>query len=159
MSPSLAAEEPFDIGLRRDRGQLDLALTRDAPVEVRLSYFHEKRHGTRGSGTSFGFNNVVETPEAIDYRTQDLRLSAEWPQSWGLLRGAVNFNQFVNSIPVAAVRQPLPRDRLHRPERLPVARIELDRRAEVRWPGPAAGQQGRHRHRSASPSSSAGTRA
>jgi MtrB/PioB family decaheme-associated outer membrane protein len=106
VSPSLEAEDPFDVGLRRDRGQVDLALTRDAPVEVRLSYFHEKRHGTRGSGTAFGFNNVVETPEAIDYRTQDLRLSADWPQSWGLVRGALNFNQFVNSIPVQQFDNP-----------------------------------------------------
>jgi MtrB/PioB family decaheme-associated outer membrane protein len=106
VSPSLAAEDPFDIGLRRDRGQVELALTRDTPVEVRLSYSHEKRHGTRGSGTAFGFNNVVETPEAIDYRTQDLRLSAEWAQSWGLMRGALDFNQFVNSIPVQQFDNP-----------------------------------------------------
>jgi MtrB/PioB family decaheme-associated outer membrane protein len=106
VTPSLEAEDFFDVGLRRDRGQIELALTRDAPVDVRLSYFHEKRHGTRGSGTSFGFGNVVETPEPIDYRTQDVRLSAEWPQQWGLVRGALDFNQFVNSIPVQQFDNP-----------------------------------------------------
>jgi MtrB/PioB family decaheme-associated outer membrane protein len=106
VSPSLAGEDLFDVDLLRERGQLDLALTRDTPVEVRLTYFHEKRRGDRGSGTAFGFGNVVETPEPIDYRTQDVRLSAEWGQGWGLLRGAVSLNQFTNSIPVQSFDNP-----------------------------------------------------
>jgi MtrB/PioB family decaheme-associated outer membrane protein len=106
VAPSLAEEDDFDLRLLRERGQLALALTRDAPVDVRLTYFHEKRRGNRGSGTSFGFSNVVETPEPIDYRTQDLRLSAEWAQGWGLLRGALSVNQFTNSIPVQTFDNP-----------------------------------------------------
>jgi MtrB/PioB family decaheme-associated outer membrane protein len=50
-------------------------------------------------GTSFGFGNVVESPEPIDYRTQDVGLQAEYDQAWGLLRGSFNYNWFTNNIP------------------------------------------------------------
>jgi MtrB/PioB family decaheme-associated outer membrane protein len=106
VGPSLAAQDPFDIKLMRERGHLELGWGGDRPVDLRLSYSHEKRRGTRGSGTSFGFNNVVETPEPIDYRTEDLGLSAEWTQSWGLVRGLVNLNRFTNSLPVQTFDNP-----------------------------------------------------
>ena len=70
------------------------------------TYAHEKREGTRESGTSFGFGNVVQSPEPIDYRTQDVGLSAEWAQGWGLLRGGVRFNLFNNAIPVETFDNP-----------------------------------------------------
>jgi hypothetical protein len=31
-----------------------------------MTYFREKRDGTRPAGTSFGFGNVVETGEPIE---------------------------------------------------------------------------------------------
>jgi MtrB/PioB family decaheme-associated outer membrane protein len=77
---------------------MEIGLIKDSPVEVKLSYFHEKRRGTRGAGTAFGFYNVVETPEPIEYRTQDITLSAELTRSWGLLRGALNYNRFTNGV-------------------------------------------------------------
>jgi MtrB/PioB family decaheme-associated outer membrane protein len=97
---------PIDVRLLRQRGQLDLDLTRDAPVSVRLSYFQENRQGNRGSGTAFGFGSVVETAEPIDYRTRDLGLTAEWTHAFGLVRGAAHFNQFTNHIPVQTFDNP-----------------------------------------------------
>jgi MtrB/PioB family decaheme-associated outer membrane protein len=94
---AVTASEPVDVGLLRQRGQVDLDLTRDKPVSVRLSYFQEDRSGNRGAGTSFGFGNVVETAEPIRYRTRDLGLDAEWAHARGVVRGAVHFNQFGNS--------------------------------------------------------------
>src|SRR6185503_3360741 len=43
-----------------------------------------------------GFGSVVETPEPIDYRTQDVGLNAEWNPAWGLVQGGVHVNEFTN---------------------------------------------------------------
>jgi MtrB/PioB family decaheme-associated outer membrane protein len=94
---AVAATEPVDVRLLRQRGQVDLDLFRAQPLAVRLSYFQENRNGDRGSGTAFGFGNVVETAEPIQYTTRDLGVSAEWTQPWGLVRGAAHFNQFGNA--------------------------------------------------------------
>jgi MtrB/PioB family decaheme-associated outer membrane protein len=102
----ISGTERMSIGLQRDRGNLALSLTRNQPVDVKLTYFYEDRSGTRGSGTAFGFGNVVETPEPIDYRTHDVGLSAEWAQSWGLVRGGLRFNKFDNKIPVQVFDNP-----------------------------------------------------
>jgi MtrB/PioB family decaheme-associated outer membrane protein len=102
----VSSRAPIDVRLLRQRGQVDIDLTRDAPVAVRLSYFQENRRGNRGAGTSFGFSNVVETAEPIDYRTRDLGLTAEWTQPWGLVRGAAHFNQFTNHIAVQTFDNP-----------------------------------------------------
>jgi MtrB/PioB family decaheme-associated outer membrane protein len=98
VQPSLAAQDRFDLQLRRDQGRLTMDLWRDRPVAVRVAYHHERRRGDRGSGTAFGFNNVVETPEPIDYRTQDLALSAEWTPAWGMVRGGLRLNLFDSTI-------------------------------------------------------------
>ncbi|MGH9315905.1 MAG: MtrB/PioB family outer membrane beta-barrel protein, partial [Thermoanaerobaculia bacterium] len=98
VTPELAAENRFDLALLRQRGYLEVGLTPGQALDVRLSYFQERRSGDRAAGTSFGFGNVVESPEPIQYRTQDVGASAEWRQSWGLVRGAVHYNWFANSI-------------------------------------------------------------
>jgi MtrB/PioB family decaheme-associated outer membrane protein len=106
VAPSLLAEDTFDLRVLREQARLDLDLTRGRAVDVRLSYSSEKRRGNRNSGTSFGFSNVVETAEPVEYRTQDVSLSAEWARSWGLLRGAVQMNWFDNAIEVQAFDNP-----------------------------------------------------
>ncbi|HET8645137.1 MAG TPA: MtrB/PioB family outer membrane beta-barrel protein, partial [Vicinamibacteria bacterium] len=104
--PAVDSQTPFDLELQRDRGRVEMRLTRDLPVDVTLSYSHEKRRGTRESGTSFGFSNVVQSPEPIDYRTQDFGLAAEWTQDWGLLRGGLRFNLFNNAFAVQSFENP-----------------------------------------------------
>jgi MtrB/PioB family decaheme-associated outer membrane protein len=99
VNPSLAAQTPIDIALRRERGQVEVRLTRDKPYDVRLSYFQEHRRGTRAAGTSFGFGNVVESPEPIDYRTRDFGATAEWTRKSLLLRGSFHYNDFANRNP------------------------------------------------------------
>jgi hypothetical protein len=98
--------ERSGVGLQRDRGNLELKFTRNQPLDVRLAYTYEDRSGSRGSGTAFGFGNVVETPEPIEYRTHDVALSAEWAQQWGLVRGGLRFNKFDNRIPVQTFDNP-----------------------------------------------------
>jgi MtrB/PioB family decaheme-associated outer membrane protein len=106
VNPSLAAQTPIDIALLRERGQVELRLTRDKPYDIRVLYFQEHRRGTRAAGTSFGFGNVVESPEPIDYRTRDFAATAEWTRKSLLLRGSFHYNDFANRIPFEEFANP-----------------------------------------------------
>ncbi len=97
--PSLSAQSGIELALQRERGRAELRLTPDKPIDVRLTYFHEKRSGDRAVGTSFGFGNVVESPEPIAYRTQDVSATAEWAADWGRANATLGYNWFTNSIP------------------------------------------------------------
>ena len=99
VSSSLAATSGIDIALLRERGQVEMRLTRDRPLDLRLIYFQEKRQGTRAAGTSFGFGNVVESLEPIEYRTRDFGATAEWTRKSLLLRGGFHYNDFANAVP------------------------------------------------------------
>ncbi|MGH9399964.1 MAG: MtrB/PioB family outer membrane beta-barrel protein, partial [Thermoanaerobaculia bacterium] len=83
VTPELAEAQRIDLALLRQRGNIEMSLAPGSPVAVKLSYFQERRTGKRAAGTSFGFGNVVESPEPIDYRTEDLGASAEYNRSWG----------------------------------------------------------------------------
>jgi putative beta-barrel porin MtrB/PioB len=100
VAPSLAAA-PANVDLKLQRGRTNLALRvtpKDAAFDVGVTYFHERRSGTRAAnGTSFGFGNVVETPEPLLYITQDFALNGAYKGDWGTLRAAVRFNDFKNT--------------------------------------------------------------
>lgn len=111
VAPSFTAANVIDIELLRERVGLQLDFSpgmhyESAPVgesphgpySLDLSYKAENRTGDRQAGTSFGFGNVVETPEPIEYRTQDLELSGEMPLSQGLVRASIHYNDFSNAI-------------------------------------------------------------
>jgi MtrB/PioB family decaheme-associated outer membrane protein len=106
VNPSLSAETPIDLALLRERGQVEMRLTRDKPYDIRLLYFQEHRRGTRAAGTSFGFGNVVESPEPIDYRTRDFAATAEWTRKSLLLRGSFHYNDFANKNPFEEFANP-----------------------------------------------------
>ena len=66
LAPGLdAAPANIDLKLTRGRSNLVAGLhPREGSFELGLTYMHERRSGTRAAnGTSFGFGNVVETPE------------------------------------------------------------------------------------------------
>lgn len=107
VAPDLGSGQLRDLRLVRDRTRVDLDLTRGKPVEVRLSYFREDRNGDRAAaGASFGFGNVVELPEPVDYVTQDVAASATVDRSWGSVRGTIRYNWFTNAIPVMSFANP-----------------------------------------------------
>jgi MtrB/PioB family decaheme-associated outer membrane protein len=107
VQPDLANGTLIDLKLVRARGRVDLDLTRGKPVDVRLSYFHEDRSGDRAAaGASFGFGNVTELPEPVDYVTQDVAAQASVDRSWGSVRGVVRYNWFANNIPVMTFANP-----------------------------------------------------
>jgi len=117
VSPSFNAANSIDIGLERKRALIELGYgpgelwdwnggeaagtgpSLGSAYGVKVAYFQENRVGDRQAGTSFGFGNVVETPEPIDYVTRDLGVSAELPMGKAILRGGVQYNDFENKIP------------------------------------------------------------
>ena len=100
VAPTLAAS-PANIDLKLQRGRTNLAFAvtpKDSDLEVGVTYFHERRSGTRAAqGTSFGFSNVIETPEPLLYITQDFAVNGAYKGDWGTVRAAVRFNDFKNS--------------------------------------------------------------
>ena len=100
VTPSLNAS-PADVDLVLDRERTNLAASlRPGDLDVKLAYFRERRTGDRANaGTSFGFGNVVETPEPVGYLTQDVGADAEYAGSWGAARAGVHYNWFRNNVP------------------------------------------------------------
>lgn len=88
-----------DLKLTRGRGNIAFSLApKDANYAIDVSYFHERRSGTRAAnGTAFGFGNVVETPEPLRYITQDFGVNGSIKGDWGVARAAIRFNNFKNS--------------------------------------------------------------
>jgi putative beta-barrel porin MtrB/PioB len=100
VAPALAAAPSnVDLKLQRDRTQLGFHVTpKTSNFDVGVTYFHERRSGTRANnGTSFGFGNVVETPEPLRYITQDVGANAAYKGDWGTVHAGVRFNDFKNA--------------------------------------------------------------
>jgi MtrB/PioB family decaheme-associated outer membrane protein len=97
VEPLLNTPEVFDLGFQRNRAFLTLGLFPDAQLDTTITYFQENRSGTRSAGTSFGFGNVVETPEPVDYRTREAGVRLELPLSNLMIRGSLAINQFSNT--------------------------------------------------------------
>jgi hypothetical protein len=98
VAPSLKTANAINLELIRKRGFVDFNVLPDAKVNTHVTYFAESRSGNRAAGTSFGFSNVVETPEPINYRTVDVGATAEMPLKEGLLRGGLRVNTFKDSL-------------------------------------------------------------
>lgn len=98
IQPFLAGAHPVDVGLERDRLLARFELGRMARLNWGLEYAREERDGTRPFGGSFGFNNVTEIPEPIDYTTQDAEISGEWNGQKGGLRFGYRMSTFDNDI-------------------------------------------------------------
>jgi hypothetical protein len=77
-----------------------MTLSPSENLNITAGYFNELRKGYRGgSGTSFGFGNVVETPDQTQYATQDIGVNAELKGSWGVAHAGMHYNWFRNAIP------------------------------------------------------------
>lgn len=100
VEPLINTTEVFDLGFTRQRASVKLGFMPGSPVTTTLTLFQENRDGNRSNGTAFGFGNVVETAEPIEYRTRDVRLSLEAPLMGNnlLVRGSIGVNQFQNAV-------------------------------------------------------------
>lgn len=100
VSPLVNAATPFDLDFTRKRSRALFTLNPTSSLQIEAGYFNELRDGFRGgAGTSFGFGNVVETPDDTDYTTQDIGLNAVWSGEWGSARAGFHYNWFRNAIP------------------------------------------------------------
>lgn len=98
IQPYLAAESDIDLGLRRDRTLARIDLAKDRTVSWMLELTHENRAGTRPFGASFGFNNVQEMPEPIDYDTSGALVRGEWMGEKSALQFGLRESVFENNI-------------------------------------------------------------
>jgi MtrB/PioB family decaheme-associated outer membrane protein len=98
VEPLTAAPYVYDLGYDRLRAGVSVQPFPEAALDTRVTYFREKRDGTRPVGSSFGFGNVVETGEPIEYVTEEAGVSMELPLSRGLVRGGVMVHQFTNEL-------------------------------------------------------------
>ena len=101
VTPTLEAQPAnIDLKLQRDRTNLAFSvLPGEGNFDVGVTYFHERRAGTRtANGTSFGFGNVVETPEPIKFITQDLGVNASLKGEWGTAFVGFNYNDFSDKL-------------------------------------------------------------
>lgn len=98
IGPSIAAADRVDVGLERDRATARLELGKSANVSWTIEYAREQRDGTRPFGASFGFNNVTELPEPIDYDTSEATLAGRWNTKGGGLNFGYKYSTFENNI-------------------------------------------------------------
>ncbi len=96
IAPHLATAERIDPGLQRDRSRLRFAYGQLTRLRWGVEYNHENRSGTRPFGGAFGFGNVLELVEPVEYDTSDLALSGEWNGKKGGLRFGYTYSTFEN---------------------------------------------------------------
>ncbi|HBL25301.1 MAG TPA: hypothetical protein DD490_00520, partial [Acidobacteria bacterium] len=99
LAPYIANATRVDVGLQRDRLRVRADLGKMAAFNWGVEYFREERDGTRPFGATFGFNNITELPEPIDYTTQDTEVSGEWNGEKAGLRFGYRMSTFKNGIP------------------------------------------------------------
>ena len=63
-----------------------------------LEHKHENRNGNRPYGASFGFSNVTEIPEVIDYSVDDTELAGEWNNERAGVRVGLRHSTFKNDV-------------------------------------------------------------
>jgi MtrB/PioB family decaheme-associated outer membrane protein len=98
VEPLLNEGDRIDLGLRRDRFGATIDLGGLDGLTWKLGMTHENRVGTRAYGASFGFGNVTELPEPIDYDTTGAELKGEWNTKRGGLNFGYRYSKFENNI-------------------------------------------------------------
>jgi MtrB/PioB family decaheme-associated outer membrane protein len=99
VGPSLDAANHVDLALERERTRLVFKAMPSEPLTLTVRYLRERRTGDRAAaGTSFGFGNVVETPEPVHYLTEDFTAAGQFEGTWGSVQAALQYNSFANRI-------------------------------------------------------------
>lgn len=95
----LSGAGPMNASLQRKRGAGTFILAPSESWSVQLQYARDKQDGTRPIGTTTnGFSNSIELPEPINYRTHEVKATAEYgKQNWGVQFG-YNGSLFENRI-------------------------------------------------------------
>lgn len=98
LQPFIQTAHDVDIGLQRDRTLARLDMGGKRGFAWGLEYTHENRTGTRAYGSTFGFNNITELPEPIDYDTSAATLSGAWNTDRGHLGFGYRASKFENHV-------------------------------------------------------------
>ncbi len=99
MEYAIAGAPTTDLGLVRQRGNVKLDVTAFNPLTFSISWGREERNGTRPIGASLGgFTNIVEIPEPISYKTDDIRFKAEYVSKHVYFSGDYYASLFTNHI-------------------------------------------------------------
>jgi MtrB/PioB family decaheme-associated outer membrane protein len=104
--PFIDVANSVDLGLQRDRTRARFDLGKMGRLAWALEYTHENRNGNRPLGASFGFNNVQEIPEPIDYDTSGAEISGEFNGEKGGARFGFRYSEFTNNIDVVVWDNP-----------------------------------------------------
>ncbi|MBI1788965.1 MAG: MtrB/PioB family decaheme-associated outer membrane protein [Acidobacteria bacterium] len=83
--------------LKREWAGLGITLTPRESWDFRAQYSPERRTGYRPVGNNFLFT-AVELPEPVEYRTDDLKLSAEFARPKWVVRGSSESSLFHNDV-------------------------------------------------------------
>lgn len=98
ISPYLQTANFVDLGLERDRLNANLGFGSLRGFSWGLDYKHEDRDGNRPYGASFGFSNVTEIPEVIDYSIDDAELAGAWNTDRAGVRFGYRMSTFKNNV-------------------------------------------------------------
>ncbi|MEO8197117.1 MAG: MtrB/PioB family outer membrane beta-barrel protein, partial [Thermoanaerobaculia bacterium] len=98
ITPYLNAANTINLGLQRDRTRAVFDVGQMGHLAWKLDYTHENRTGNRPYGAAFGFGNVVELPEPIDYKTDGATLSGELNGKKGGLTFGYRYSAFRNDV-------------------------------------------------------------
>lgn len=98
VGPRLASADRIDIGLRRDRARANMVWGNPGSPRVKIDIRDERREGNRAYGASFGFGNVTELPEPIDYTTREVEVATDWQMEKGGIQFGVRASSFHNAV-------------------------------------------------------------
>lgn len=96
ISPYQQVAEGVDLGLQRNRAHGRLDVNKMGKFGFAFDVRQENRNGTRPYAGSFGFSNVIEIYEPIDYQTTDTEISGAWNSQQGGLRAGIRHSEFKN---------------------------------------------------------------
>ncbi len=98
IQPLIDGADRVDLGLQRDRTRIQIDLGKTGATQWGLEYRNENRRGNRPYSGAFGFFNVIEIFEPIDYRTRDAEIRGEWAAKKGGLQFGYRNSTFENDI-------------------------------------------------------------
>ncbi|KAB2959040.1 MAG: MtrB/PioB family outer membrane beta-barrel protein [Thermoanaerobaculia bacterium] len=98
IQPWLATAQSVDLALERHRTRATVELGRGGAANWTVDFQRERRSGNRAFGASFGFNNVTELPEPIEYDTTQATMAGTWRWSSGILSAGYRYSTFENDV-------------------------------------------------------------
>jgi hypothetical protein len=96
LAPFYATANTIDLGLQRNRTHMRVDIGKMGRMAWAFQVDNENRNGNRPIGASFGFNNVQELPEPIDYQTTTAEISGEFNGAKGGVRFGFRNSTFEN---------------------------------------------------------------